>query len=64
AGTKLALGDKEVGELRSSAVSPRFGRPIALGYARREALAPGTTLALPDGRTATVTALPFEEPGR
>ncbi|MHB1844083.1 MAG: CAF17-like 4Fe-4S cluster assembly/insertion protein YgfZ, partial [Deltaproteobacteria bacterium] len=47
AGTKLALGDKEVGELRSSAVSPRFGRPIALGYARREALAPGTSLPRP-----------------
>lgn len=35
AGTKLARDGQEVGIVTSSAVSPRFGGPIALGYVRR-----------------------------
>ena len=61
AGAALSHGGKPVGEVRSSLFSPHFRRPIALGYVRREQLAPGTVLALPDGRTATVTPLPFQE---
>ncbi len=59
-GAALSAGGKELGRIRSSAISPWFDRPIALGYVRREAVQPGTPLELPDGRTATVTALPFE----
>lgn len=35
AGTKLLRDGQEVGVVTSSAVSPRFGGPIALGYLRR-----------------------------
>jgi folate-binding protein YgfZ len=62
-GTALTHDGKPAGEIRSSLVSQRLHSPIALGYVRRENLAPGTALALPDGRTATVTALPFQERG-
>lgn len=58
AGGPLRLGEKEVGKLGSSAVSPLFG-PIGLAILRREA-EPGATLALgEDGVTAEVVALPF-----
>ena len=59
-GAPLTRDGKPAGEVRSSVLSPRFERPIALGYVRREQLAPGTVLRLPDGRSATVAALPFE----
>jgi folate-binding protein YgfZ len=59
AGAALTHEGKPAGEVRSSLVSERLGSPIALGYVRRDSLTPGTVLALPDGRTATVTALPF-----
>jgi tRNA-modifying protein YgfZ len=55
-GTPLALGEREVGRLGSSVVSPRLG-PIALALVRREA-APGDELAAGDA-TATVVELPF-----
>ncbi|HUB06666.1 MAG TPA: glycine cleavage T C-terminal barrel domain-containing protein [Myxococcales bacterium] len=58
----LSRDGKPVGEIRSSLVSARFGRPVALAYVRRESLEPGTKLALASGRGATVTALPFEAP--
>jgi|SRR5581483_3460332 len=55
---------REVGRLTSVvACSPAMdGRPIALGYARHEARAPGTRLRIGEGeseRTAEVVALPF-----
>jgi folate-binding protein YgfZ len=54
----LKLGEKEVGTLGGSAVSPAFG-PIGLAILRREA-EPGATLAVgEDGVTAEVVALPF-----
>jgi folate-binding protein YgfZ len=59
-GAPLTHDGKPAGEVRSSLFSERLKAPIALGYVRRELLTPGTTLALPDGRTATVAALPFE----
>ena len=58
AGTPLRLGEKEVGRVTSSTVSPVHG-PIALALVRREAN-PGVTLAVGDGSaTAEVAELPF-----
>jgi len=57
-GTALKLGDKEVGRVGGSAVSPLRG-PIALAILRREA-EPGAELAVgEDGVTARVVDLPF-----
>jgi tRNA-modifying protein YgfZ len=55
-GTPLLLGEREVGHVGSSVVSPRFG-PIALAIVRREA-AVGDELVAGDAR-AVVTDLPF-----
>ena len=55
-GTPLLLGEREVGRLGSSVVSPRLG-PIALALVRREA-SPGAELAAGDA-VATVVTLPF-----
>jgi tRNA-modifying protein YgfZ len=58
AGTPLQLGEKEVGHLGGTAVSPAFG-PIGLAIVRREA-EPGAELAVgEDGVTARVVDLPF-----
>ncbi|HEX6753381.1 MAG TPA: folate-binding protein [Solirubrobacterales bacterium] len=58
AGARLRLGDKEVGRIGSSCVSPLHG-PIALAILRREA-EPGAELAAgEDGVTARVVDLPF-----
>ncbi|HEX4753934.1 MAG TPA: folate-binding protein [Solirubrobacterales bacterium] len=57
-GAALRLGEKEVGTLGGSVVSPALG-PIGLAIVRREA-EPGTQLAVgEDGVTAEVVALPF-----
>jgi folate-binding protein YgfZ len=57
-GTALRLGEKEVGRIGGSAVSPLRG-PIALAILRREA-EPGAELAVgEDGVTARVVDLPF-----
>jgi folate-binding protein YgfZ len=57
-GTALRLGEKEVGRIGSSAVSPARG-PIALAIVRREA-EPGAELSAgEDGVTARVVDLPF-----
>jgi folate-binding protein YgfZ len=57
-GTPLILGDKEVGRVGGSCVSPVHG-PIALAILRREA-EPGAELAVgEDGVTARVVDLPF-----
>ncbi len=55
----LTREDKPAGELRSAAWSPTLERTVGLGYVRREWLAPGTALALPDGSSAVITELPF-----
>ena len=57
AGAELRLGEKVVGKLASSLVSPTLG-PIALALVRREA-APGDTLDVAGGATARVVELPF-----
>lgn len=57
-GAELRLGEKEVGRLGGSCVSPAFG-PIGLAIVRREA-EPGTELVVgEDGVTAEVIDLPF-----
>lgn len=55
-GTSLVLGEREVGQLTSSVVSPRLG-PIGLALLRRETTV-GDELAAGDA-TATVVELPF-----
>jgi folate-binding protein YgfZ len=57
-GAALRLGEKEVGQLGGSVVSPAFG-PIGLAILRREA-EPGSELAVgEDGVTAQVVDVPF-----
>jgi tRNA-modifying protein YgfZ len=55
-GSEIALGDKVVGRLGSTCVSPRLG-PIALALVRREA-EPGATVTV-GGAPAEVVGLPF-----
>jgi folate-binding protein YgfZ len=57
-GEELRLGERGVGRVGSSVISPELG-PIALALVRREA-EPGATVSVGEnGVTATVTALPF-----
>lgn len=60
-GTHLFCGDRDVGWVTTAVHSWRLGGTIALGYVRREQLAPGTALSVgaPDGVAAVVRALPF-----
>ena len=65
AGSKVMAGDKEMGWITCAALSPGLGRPIALGYVRRECNAPGSkvTVQAGDGALdAEVVALPFMRP--
>jgi tRNA-modifying protein YgfZ len=55
--TEIVFGEKTVGKVGSSCISPRLG-PIALALVRREA-APGDTV-LVGGARAEVVELPFE----
>lgn len=59
-GAALRLGEKEVGRLASSVISPANG-PIGLAIVRREA-EPGAVLEIEGGATATVVELPFTAP--
>ena len=57
-GASLALGEKSVGSLGSSVLSPRLG-PIGLALVRREA-EPGATISVGEqGAKAVVVELPF-----
>ena len=56
-GAELRLGERVVGRLATSLVSPVHG-PIALALVRREAV-PGDTLDVTGGATAQVVELPF-----
>ena len=61
-GDKLINEEKEVGWLTSVTTSPTLGRPIALGYVRREQGEAGTQLRIDKPGTAMiaeVTKLPF-----
>lgn len=59
AGTKLHSNGKEVGKITTAVLSPTLGRPIALGYVRREHLRAGNRLTLEGGGTAEVAELPL-----
>jgi folate-binding protein YgfZ len=61
-GASLVGDDKEIGRITSAVRSIALGRPIALGYVRREHFAPGTAVTVRDGdatMTARVAELPF-----
>jgi len=61
-GAKVLAEDKEVGRVTSAVRSIALGRPIALGYVRREHLAPGSAVTVVDGDAsapARVAELPF-----
>jgi len=64
-GAKVLAEDKEVGRVTSAVRSIALGRPIALGYVRREHLAPGSAVTVVDGDAsapARVAELPFVLP--
>ncbi|HKQ31794.1 MAG TPA: glycine cleavage T C-terminal barrel domain-containing protein, partial [Thermodesulfobacteriota bacterium] len=62
-GSEIFVGEKKIGYVTSAVQSPAVGKPIALGYVRREYIEPGTPVLvkLPDGSfsEARVTPLPF-----
>jgi len=57
-GATLSLGEKEVGKLGGSCISPAYG-PIGLAIVRREAEPGAELLVGEDGVTARVVDLPF-----
>lgn len=57
-GAAIMGGDREIGNVTSSAMSPALRAPIALGYVHRDFLEPGTAVTI-DGVGAVVTRLPF-----
>jgi folate-binding protein YgfZ len=65
-GTKLLQGADEAGHVTSAVFSPRLGKVIALAYLKRACQKPGTQLVVEpatEGRSVTVTALPFTSGG-
>ena len=59
-GTKLFFTGNEAGHVTSAAISPLLGRPIGLGYVRREHSSIGTRLDA-SGTAAEVISLPVLE---
>ncbi|OFW30215.1 MAG: hypothetical protein A3G76_14455 [Acidobacteria bacterium RIFCSPLOWO2_12_FULL_65_11] len=57
-GAVVRSGDREIGHVTSSTLSPALGRPIALAYVHRDFVEPGTAVVV-DGASALVTKLPF-----
>ncbi len=57
-GAVVRSGEREVGHVTSSTISPAVKGPIALAYVHRDFLEPGTKLTV-DGAGAEVTTLPF-----
>jgi folate-binding protein YgfZ len=62
-GAAIASGDREIGNVTSSAMSPALNTPIALGYVHRDFLEAGTAVTI-DGAGAVVTRLPFVQSTR
>ena len=61
-GAAVMAEDKEIGRVTSAVRSIALGRPIALGYIRREHFAPGSAVTVRDNLgsiAARVVALPF-----
>jgi folate-binding protein YgfZ len=57
-GATIRAGDREIGEVTSSTVSPALQRPIALGYVHRDFVEPGSKVSV-DGLDGQVATLPF-----
>ena len=57
-GAPVRAGEREIGRVTSSALSPALRRPIALAYLHRDFLAAGTAVTI-DGVPAVVSDLPF-----
>ncbi|HXA94654.1 MAG TPA: aminomethyltransferase family protein [Candidatus Dormibacteraeota bacterium] len=65
AGARVTAQGQEVGRVTSAVRSIALGRPIAMGYVRREHFEPGSAVAVVDGvgeQPARVVALPFVAP--
>jgi folate-binding protein YgfZ len=58
AGATINSGDRSIGEITSSAMSPALQKPIALGYVHRDFVDPGAAVTV-DGLDGRVAALPF-----
>jgi len=58
AGAAIRSGDRDVGHVTSSTVSPALKRSIALAYVHRDFLEPGTKVTVGE-QSAEVTTLPF-----
>jgi folate-binding protein YgfZ len=58
-GAALRVDDKDVGTITSAVISPALGRPIGLGYVKRDFVTPGTRVTTIDGAAGQVVALPF-----
>ena len=64
-GDAILAEDKEVGRVTSAARSIALGKPIALGYVRREHFEPGSAVLVKSGASlasARVSDLPFVKP--
>jgi aminomethyltransferase len=64
-GAKVVADAREVGRVTSAVRSITIGKPIALGYVRREHCAPGTGVTVQDGDVAIparLAELPFVKP--
>lgn len=65
-GAVIVQGDEQVGEVTSGTFSPTFQRPIAMGYVKPTASAPGAPLAVDirgKHHPAQVVPLPFYQRG-
>src|SRR5262249_40628971 len=59
-GEKLYAGEKEMGRVTSVALSPQYGKTVALGYVRREFAKEGAEIQAGDSRTTVlVKTLPI-----
>jgi aminomethyltransferase len=64
-GEAILAEDKEVGRVTSALRSIALGKPIALGYVRREHFEPGRAVSVKSGErliSARVSDLPFVPP--
>jgi folate-binding protein YgfZ len=62
AGARITAAGKDIGRVTSAVRSIALGRPIALGYVRREHFEPGSAVTVADAggeQPARVVALPF-----
>lgn len=61
-GAPVLIDERAIGRITSATVSPRLGRPIALGYVHRDHIEPGSAVLIGHGDdriAASVRALPF-----